>query len=138
MTRDQIVSEARLWLGTRWRHQGRAPDALDCIGLVLAVADAFDVRYKDESGYAREPANDRFIAALRRWFPPAPPGNLIGTIGCFRQAHFPCHVGIFSTKWGVTHLINARADAHKVIEEPWVPGTGFFLSQTLAFPGLEG
>jgi hypothetical protein len=137
MKRDAVVVEARRWLNAPWRHQARGPDAVDCIGLVLKVADAFGVEYVDKRGYAREPVGDKFILALRRWFPPAPPGDMTGTIGVFRQAYFPCHVGIFSMQNGARHLINSRANAFRVVEEPWVEGTGFVLTQCLAFPGLE-
>ncbi len=38
MTRDQIVSAARSWLGTRWQHQAsRKGVAADCVGLVRGI-----------------------------------------------------------------------------------------------------
>jgi cell wall-associated NlpC family hydrolase len=57
-TRDQIVAEARTWLGTPWVHQHRAKGiATDCAGLVIGVArslglvsDDFDV-----PAYGRQP-----------------------------------------------------------------------------------
>lgn len=38
MTAGQdVVAEARSFLGVRWLHQGRSRDGLDCAGLVVAV-----------------------------------------------------------------------------------------------------
>jgi hypothetical protein len=40
ITRQQIVNEARKWVGTPFQHQGRTRGkAVDCVGLVLSVAD---------------------------------------------------------------------------------------------------
>ena len=39
MTREEIVAEARSWLGTKWLHQGRLKGkGVDCIGLVYMTA----------------------------------------------------------------------------------------------------
>lgn len=39
-TRAQIVEEARSYLGTKWLHQGRTRDGVDCAGLVACVGNA--------------------------------------------------------------------------------------------------
>lgn len=40
VTRRQIVDEARKWVGTPFRHQGRERGkAVDCVGLALCVGD---------------------------------------------------------------------------------------------------
>jgi cell wall-associated NlpC family hydrolase len=44
-----IVTEARTWIGTRWQHQGRSREGVDCAGLVIEVGKAvagssFDIR----------------------------------------------------------------------------------------------
>lgn len=41
IARDTIVAEARAWIGTPYKHQGRVRGvACDCLGLVLGVYDA--------------------------------------------------------------------------------------------------
>lgn len=54
-TRAQIVEEAREWIGTRWRHQGRKKGlATDCIGLIGGVAAACDIPGSKEWASDRE------------------------------------------------------------------------------------
>lgn len=58
MIREQIVAEARSWLGVPYRHQGRDRDTgVDCIGLVIVVAKALNLvdAAFDVSGYSRVP-----------------------------------------------------------------------------------
>lgn len=65
MTGHDIVAAARSLLDTPFRHQGRLPGvALDCAGLVIAVARQLGLRHADQAGYGRIPANGLLEAAL--------------------------------------------------------------------------
>ena len=65
MTADDIIAAARACLGTPFRHQGRLPGrALDCAGLIVAVADVLGVEYQDQTGYSRLPIGNLLEAAL--------------------------------------------------------------------------
>ena len=65
MTPDDIVSAARGLIGTPFVHQGRIPGrALDCAGLVVAVAQAVGVEYIDQTGYSCSPSGGLLEAAL--------------------------------------------------------------------------
>ena len=65
MTPDDIVSAARDLIGTPFVHQGRIPHvALDCAGLVVAVAQAVGAEYIDQTGYSRSPSGGLLEAAL--------------------------------------------------------------------------
>ena len=65
MTADDIIAAARACLGTPFVHQGRIPGmALDCAGLVIAVAATVGAEYVDYPGYGRSPANGLLEAAL--------------------------------------------------------------------------
>jgi cell wall-associated NlpC family hydrolase len=65
MSADDILTAARACLGTPFRHQGRHPGkALDCAGLVVAVAAAIGAEHVDFLGYGRHPANGLLQAAL--------------------------------------------------------------------------
>ena len=65
MTPDAIVSAARALIGTPFVHQGRIPGrALDCAGLVVAVAQAVGVEYIDQTGYSCNPSGGLLEAAL--------------------------------------------------------------------------
>lgn len=57
MTADDIIAAARACIGTPFMHQGRIPGvALDCAGLVIAVAQAIGAEYIDVNGYSRMPS----------------------------------------------------------------------------------
>lgn len=65
MTADDILSAARGCIGTPFRHQGRIPGvALDCAGLVVAVAKEIGADYIDRPGYSRNPSGGLLESAL--------------------------------------------------------------------------
>ena len=65
MTPDAILDAARALIGTPFRHQGRIPHlALDCAGLVVAVAQAVGAEYADQTGYSRSPSGRLLENAL--------------------------------------------------------------------------
>lgn len=65
ITPAAIVAAARACLGTPFQHQGRIPGrALDCAGLVVAVAQAIGAEYCDVPGYGRNPSHGLLEAAL--------------------------------------------------------------------------
>ena len=60
-----VIDAARACLDTPFMHQGRVPGlALDCAGLVVAVAKAIGADYNDHRGYSRSPSNGLLEAAL--------------------------------------------------------------------------
>jgi hypothetical protein len=66
MTRDEIIAVARGYLDVPWRHRGRTPTGVDCIGLVCAVGDHFEIAYEDIDGYSRNP-DGRFVDHVRKF-----------------------------------------------------------------------
>lgn len=60
-----IIDVARACIGTPFLHQGRIPGrALDCAGLVVAVAQAIGASYIDQQGYSRVPSRGQLERAL--------------------------------------------------------------------------
>lgn len=95
MTPPHVV-HARALIGTRWRHRGRSPQEVDCIGLlVLALARA-GRQVQDRALYGRDPDQDRLRQALEGEFGAALPKDQarVGDIGLFRGYRYPLHVGI--------------------------------------------
>jgi hypothetical protein len=43
LLRSQIVAKAKSFIGTPWKHQGRTRRSVDCVGLVVAIADELGV-----------------------------------------------------------------------------------------------
>ena len=65
MSADEILAAARACLGTPFLHQGRIPGvALDCAGLVVAVAQSLGAEYVDRTGYSRAPSHGQLQCAL--------------------------------------------------------------------------
>lgn len=57
-TGQQIVDSARAWVGTKWKHQGRTADGLDCVGLLIVVARDLKIAHYDATNYGHSPTWD--------------------------------------------------------------------------------
>jgi len=56
LTREQIIAEARSWLGTPIHHQGRLKGVgVDCIGFVSGVFQNLNCKISDLADYPRIP-----------------------------------------------------------------------------------
>jgi cell wall-associated NlpC family hydrolase len=117
MTPDNVVSAARLALGTPFKHQGRTVGkGLDCAGLLAHVCAAHDQPVIEQPGYARHPSGGLLEAALDaqpalvrvRGMPQA--GDFV--LMKFETDSAPSHLGIVAGKT----LIHAWAIARKVCE----------------------
>lgn len=60
-----VVAEARRWLGTRYRHQGRSHEGVDCIGLPVCVRQALGLPALDVEGYARRTTDSEMLNFCR-------------------------------------------------------------------------
>ncbi len=114
MTADDIVAAARACIGTPFVHQGRIPGvALDCAGLVVAVAESVGVEYADHAGYGRNPANGLLESVLdvqpflTRVFDRKP-----GDVLLMRFAGEPQHLAIFTGD----NIIHSYESVGKVCE----------------------
>lgn len=118
--RDDIVAEARAWLDTPWRHQGRTREhGIDCAGLVVKVAHGLDLSAYDTTNYQRNARDDAFVCHFRENMIEKPvrdrqPGDVL----LFRDHVFSCHSGIMTMKKGKPHFIHAYARYRKVTEQP--------------------
>jgi cell wall-associated NlpC family hydrolase len=119
ISRDEVVAEARKWIGTRWVHQGRSEQGIDCAGLLIMVGNALGLPAEDLQGYRRSPDGKTFQQHIikQTTFEPQPrPGSL----GMFREARFPTHTGIFAERDGQLTLIHAYMPYGRVLEEPFI------------------
>lgn len=119
-TPDEVVKYARSWNGTRWIHQGRSPAGIDCVGLLVMIADHFeDIEGEDMQGYRREPGR-RFLKHLKQFTDPVRPLQPVhGAIGIFHDTVMPCHTGLFAvdSKTGVVTVIHSEAFPKKRVHE---------------------
>lgn len=71
---DEIVDEARTWIGARYHHQGRTKAGVDCIGLIGGVASALGLPEaaqwaadREAQGYGREPEPELLAKLCARY-----------------------------------------------------------------------
>ncbi len=106
-----IVAHARSMIGTRWRHRGRKPWAVDCIGLVeLSLrAAGWAPRVDVPRYYGREPWDDRLRRELRAHFGLPVADWCAGDIPLIRwRLGEPSHVGVLADHpYGGLSIIHA-------------------------------
>lgn len=112
---SQILESARSWVGTKFHHQGRKKlVGVDCIGLIIGVAQELGLNPPDKLGYAREPRKNALEETLDIYLRE---GELIpSNIVLFKIDKYPQHVGILSNYGSELGIIHAYAQARKVVE----------------------
>ncbi len=112
VTRQQVVDEARTWIGTRWQHQGRLKGVgVDCAGLVVCVMRAVGLHAADVVGYPRRPDGSLLDVVRDQTEPTA--DWLPGDVVVLEWDTDPCHLAILTSP---TSIIHAHAMARCVIE----------------------
>ena len=149
VTREQIVAEARSWLGTRWQHQASTKGvACDCVGLVRGVAIEVGAFPRDwESlpgvkqfvGYGRLPNNGLLELGCSLFTEQvseadAGPGDLV-LMEFNRRAH---HMGILGTHPnGGLSIIHAYAPCRRVVESRLDERLRSIVISWHRFPGVD-
>jgi NlpC/P60 family putative phage cell wall peptidase len=101
--RAAVIAEAKLWLGTPYRHQGAARGiGCDCLGLIRGIWRAlYGCEPEDVPAYAMDwnagTAGDPLTMAARRHFNAVEtdamqPGDLV--LFRWREGHPACHAAI--------------------------------------------
>lgn len=119
---EEIVQEARQWLGTPFRHRGRLKGVgVDCIGLAVGVARALGMPVTDRLGYPRRPDAETLRAGLSGQLERLDPDQAIpGDLLRLSVNGKATHVGILSRlPDGRPGLIHAYAPCRKVVEHGW-------------------
>jgi NlpC/P60 family putative phage cell wall peptidase len=137
---ELIVSTARQWVGTPFRHQGRRqslpgqPGGCDCLGLLIGIAQelGLTVCYRgemvplaslDSRSYSRLPRGEPLRQMLERYLIPVPSTELRpADAGLFLFEGAPRHLGLFGEgEEGELTLIHAYAPAGGVVEHRFTP-----------------
>lgn len=122
-TRADIVTAARQWVGTRWRHQGAQRGVgVDCVGLLvgvaleLGIADARQgARPIEFDGYGRAPNPALLLKAAEMYLDPED-GLTLGGVLLMRFHAAPQHFAIVSQLDPLPYIVHAYAQARKVVE----------------------
>lgn len=108
--RADIVTEARRWLGTPFKHQGRVlGEGVDCGGIIVMVARRFglDQGYVDPPGYPAQPHSRFMEELLDRYADSVPPSHRqAGDVVTFAFSRNIHHIGILVEKDRVIHAWN--------------------------------
>lgn len=128
---DAVVAAARGWLGTRFHHQGRLKKTaahrggVDCLGLLIGMAEELDLRLADgtpaarldRTDYGHYPDTEALRAQLLKALSPIPAGGIVpGNILLLRIDGFPQHLAVVSGLKGGLGVIHAYAPARAVVE----------------------
>lgn len=121
MNGQQIVDEARTWLGTPFKHQGRLKGVgSDCIGIVLEVGKSLGLIDLEVSGYGRSPDGilmqktmDSYLDKVS--FNTIQPGDIL----LMKFETLPQHVA-FYTDIGILHSYqHVRKCIETSLDETW-------------------
>lgn len=133
---DEILAEAKTWLGVPYKYLGRSRAGVDCVGLPLVVAKALGITNFDTRSYGMDPSPRALLNGLAAaGFTFVREGET-GDLPVLKVQGSPRHVAILErTPAGVIYLLHAWHPAQKVIREPYIPERYGRLSLAYRFPG---
>ncbi len=116
--REIAIKEARDWLGTPWQHHQKTKGvAVDCVGLLMAAADAAGVGFGDVENYYRSPNGDALLNKFQGLYKQVNT-RYLGCIVLFRFAGVPHHVGLMTSN---DTFIHASFSDRCVVEQTFDP-----------------
>jgi len=145
ITSAQVVFQARLWKGTRFRHQGRLRatpgdrGGVDCIGLVIGVGNDLGLDVFDMPGYGRDPDTegatlkakcDEHLVRAPRLAP--------GVIVLMHFGGFPRHMGIIGDyPGGKLSLIHSYIESFGCVEHRLDDHWRAQIIERYCYPGFQ-
>lgn len=119
MSRTELIEEARDWLGTPWKHQGRLKGVgVDCVGFVVEVARAVGVLEVNEAAnYQRRPNGNTLRSEFDRHLARVPlvalrPGDVV----LLASVDVADHVALVGDHPDGLSLIHAYLPQRRVVE----------------------
>lgn len=125
---NPIVSEARSWVGTKFKHQGRIKrtefnyGGCDCLGLIMGLGiktrNGESLKLYDITNYPKIISSNDLFESLNQLLKPVEIKNIsIGNIILIRISGFPQHLAIVSELNPYISIIHSYAQARKVVEQ---------------------
>jgi cell wall-associated NlpC family hydrolase len=136
---EALVTEARRWLGTPFRHQGRIRgQGVDCIGLVLEPARALGLTDYRPGAYSRLPDAGTLRRELARHLATvAKPEMRQGDILLLAAPLSPCHLALIGELAGALTMIHASGPIGRVVEHGIDATWAGRIRGVFRFPGLS-
>ncbi len=133
MPAENFIAQARTWIGTPFRHQGRAKNVgVDCAGVLLGAAWELGLPIEDFPRYSHEPdpavLREYLASQLAPVSPPAPGDVLLMKFGKSPPTHLALRTDI--------GLLHAYAPARKVVETSLDEYLASCIVQAWRFPWL--
>jgi NlpC/P60 family putative phage cell wall peptidase len=131
----EVEKQARLYVGTPFRHQGRIRGlAIDCVGLVVCVGE--DLGLLDRAGtpilrtdypdYAAQPTDSFVLQEFRRRLNIRLPGEPIepGDLLAIRMPDLACHAAAVVDRAGCLYMVHAydsgpRQCVEHILSKAW-------------------
>jgi cell wall-associated NlpC family hydrolase len=115
---EALVAEARRWLGTPFRHQGRIRgEGVDCIGLVLEPARALGLTDYRPGAYSRLPDAGTLQCELARHLVTVTKAGMRpGDVLLVAAPLSPCHLALVGELGGAPTMIHASGPIGRVVE----------------------
>jgi len=125
---NKMLESARGMIGAKWRHQGRKPWAVDCIGLVIVAFKAGGITIRDHKNYGREPWKDGLDTHLTEHFGEKLPlkemreGDIV--VMKWPEQPAPAHVGIITNHplggFAVIHSYSQISVTEHRVDSGWL------------------
>lgn len=123
---EDIVVQARAWLGTPFHHQARLKGkGCDCLGLIVGVVDELGLKDThgrllssyDEITYPKEPDGTYLIEKLTDILIEVPIADArAGDLALFKVRENPQHLAILTDYEGGLGMIHSFAPSRRVVE----------------------
>jgi NlpC/P60 family putative phage cell wall peptidase len=123
---EDIVAQARTWLGTPFHHQARLKGkGCDCLGLIVGVVDELGLKDTygrllssyDEITYPKEPDGAYLIEKLTDILLEVPIADArAGDLALFKVRENPQHLAILTDYEGTLGMIHSFAPSRRVVE----------------------
>jgi cell wall-associated NlpC family hydrolase len=111
-----LLTEARSWLDTPWRHNHRVKgEGVDCVNFLSACAESLGIEIVLPSFYESTPLEDKLKPYLDKYLTLLPTKELcIGNIVAFNYRGITHHVAIATSPNTIVHACRQKK---KVVEE---------------------
>jgi NlpC/P60 family putative phage cell wall peptidase len=136
---EALVTEARRWLGTPFRHQGRIRgEGVDCIGLVLEPARALGLTDYRPGAYSRLPDAGTLRREVARHLVTVAKAEMRqGDILLLAAPLSPCHLALIGELAGALTMIHASGPIGRVVEHGIDATWEGRIRGVFRFPGLS-